>query len=445
MERVRRHHKLARLSQCREVGGRRDADRKDPAKRRVLILVENSTVPHDPRVWRECRSLVGAGYEVSVICRKRPGDPSYQLLEGVHLYKYPSPPSARGKKEFIYEYVYSWVMAAWLTLRVHRRHGFDVIQACNPPEIYFALALPFKLLGKRFVFDHHDLSPEMYICRFGRRGGLMLRVLYGLERATFRTADHVISTNESFRHIALTRGGKRPDDVTVVRNGPDLERMGRRAARPELKEGKRFLCCWLGAMSPLAGVDLLLRAFHHLVYQLGRHDCHLAILGSGEALEDLKALSRELELGEWVTFTGWAEHELWFDYLSTADLGLQPNPKDPKNDLSTALKTMEYMAFELPVVAFDLKETRVSAGDAAVYARPNDVVEYARAIDQLLSDPERRSVMGRTGRRRVEEGLAWDHQERAYLGVYELLFGSGSGSGPDSRREHAPRPARGGR
>lgn len=397
---------------------------------RVLIIVENQSVPRDRRVWRECRALVQAGYGVSVVCPNQPGLPWQEVREGVHLHRFPAPPVVRGAVGFVFEYAYAWVMTALLTVRVALREGFDVIQACNPPETYFALALPFKRLGKRFVFDHHDLSPEMYMVRFDRSDGLILRLLYALERATFRSADHVISTNESFRRVAIDRGGKRPEDVTVVRNGPDLATMRRRAARPELKGGKRYLCAWLGMVGPSTGVDLALRAFHHLVYEVGRRDCALTILGAGESLDEFQALARELKLDEWVSFPGWAEDDVWFDYLSTADIGLQPNPKDPKNDRSTALKTMEYMAFEVPVVAFDLTETRASAGDAAVYARPNDVVEYALAIDALLDDPERRAAMGALGRQRVEAGLSWDAQRKAYLGVYERLVGAPDGGDP---------------
>jgi glycosyltransferase involved in cell wall biosynthesis len=394
-----------------------------PRKHRVLIIVENESVPHDRRVWVECQTLVAAGFGVSVVCPKDPGDPWYEVVDGVHLHKFPAPPVSRGKLGFAFEYTYSWFMAAALTLRALRYEGFDAIQACNPPDTYFALALPFKLLGKRFVFDHHDLAPEMYMSRFGRSDGFVLRCLFALERATFWAADYVISTNESFREVALTRGRKDPSAVTVVRNGPALERMRRRAPRHELKQGKRFLCCWLGVVGPLAGIDLALRAARHLVYEMGRRDCHFTFIGAGECLDDLQRLARDLGLEGWVTFTGWAEDDVWFDYLSTADIGLHPNPKDPKNDVSTMIKAMEYMAFELPIVAFDLRETRASAGDAAAYATPNDFVAYATLIAQLLDDPERRAEMGRVGRRRIEQGLSWDHQKARYVEVYERLLG----------------------
>lgn len=371
----------------------------------------------------ECIALVEAGYGVTVICQSLPGYPRFEILNGVYVRSYPAPPMARSKLGFLFEYVWSWGWMAALTIVTALREGFDAVQACNPPDTNFTLALPFKLLGKPFVFDHHDLAPEMYICRYGSDAGWILKCLKAVERTSFRSADHVISTNESFRHIAMTRGGKSPDDVTVVRNGPVLEMMTRREPRPELREGRTHLCSWLGGMDPLTGVDLALRAVRHLVYDLDRKDCLFAFLGTGESFDALKQLAHDLDIEEWVTFPGWADDQMWSSYFSTSTLALQPNPKDPKNDLSTAVKTMEYMAFQLPVVAFDLRETRASAGEAAVYVTPNDPYEFAVAIDRLLEDPARRERMGRIGRERVEGGLAWDHQKLKYVEVYERLLG----------------------
>jgi glycosyltransferase involved in cell wall biosynthesis len=393
---------------------------------RVLIIVENEAVPADRRVWDECRALIAAGYGVSVICPKGLNEPAYEELEGVHLYRYAAPPESPSKLGFVYEYAYSWIRTAVLTVKVLVREGFDAIQACNPPDIYFALAAPFKLIGKPFVFDQHDLSPELYISRFGHSDGLLFVGLRALERATYLAADHVISTNQWYRQIALTRGRKRPEAVTIVRNGPDLQRMRRRPPRPELKNGKQLLCCFLGVIEPHDGVDLVVRAANHIIHELGRRDCHFAFLGDGESLPDLRRLAHDLCLHDWVTFTGWADDEMIFDYLSTADVGLQPDPKDPRADISTVVKTMEYMAFELPVVAFDLKETRNTAAGAAVYVQENDVVCYAEAINALLDDPLRRAEMGRVGRRRVEELLAWDHQKVAYVQVYDRLLRNSS-------------------
>jgi glycosyltransferase involved in cell wall biosynthesis len=390
---------------------------------RILIILENESVPGDRRVWDQCLALAEAGYGVSVVCRRYPGEAACERRAGVVIRRYAEPPPARGLLGFAWEFAYSWLRTAALSVKVLASDGFDAIQACNPPDTYFALAAPYKLLGKPFVFDHHDLSPELYVGRFGE-GGLPLRGLRLLERATFRTADHVIATNDTYRQIALDRGGKRPEQVTVVRNGPDLRRMRRGAPRPELKRGRSFLCCYVGVMEPQDGVDIALRAAHHLVHSLGRRDCHFAFLGDGHSLPDLERLAHELDLDEWVTFTGWAQDDQLVDYLSTADVGLQPDPKDPHTDVSTMVKTVEYMGFELPVVAFDLAETRASAAEAAVYATPNEVDEFARLVAELLDDPARRAEMGAVGGRRVRERLAWDHQKLAYIGVWERLLGA---------------------
>lgn len=390
---------------------------------RVLIIIENTSIRRDRRVWAESMALIEAGYGVTVISPNLPGHPLYEIVDGVHLRAFPPPPEARTKLGFIYEYLWCLAWTAALMVVTAVREGFDAVQACNPPDTNFALALPFKLLGKPFVFDHHDLAPEMYECRYGSDTGLVLACLKKIERATFRSADHVISTNESFREIALTRGGKSADEVTVVRNGPRLDQMRRRDSRPELKMGKRHLCTWLGGMNPLTGVDLALHAVAYLVHQIKRGDCLFAFLGVGESAEQFKQLARDLNLEEWVIFPGWADDEMWAEYLSTSAIAIQPNPKDAKNDLSTAVKTMEYMAFEVPVVAFDLRETRASAGEAALYVTPNDPVAFAEAIDELLDDSEACERMGRIGRDRVEKELAWDHQKLAYVAVYERLLG----------------------
>lgn len=398
--------------------------RRRGAKGRVLIIVENMPVPRDRRVWLECGALLARGYGVSVICPRGPGEAKREELDGVRIYRYRPPAQPKGKVGYLYEYAYSFMMTTALTLRVLVADGFDAIQACNPPDIYFLLAVPFRLAGKPFVFDHHDLSPELYMVRFDRRDGAVLKLLLLLERASMRTADHVIATNESIREIALARGGKAGDDVTVVRNGPLLEQARHRSPRPELKEGRDFLCCWLGVMGSVDdGVDLALGAVHHIVHVWGRQDCHFAFLGTGESFDDLVQLARRLKVEEWVSFPGWVSRDTAYDYLATADLGLQPDPKNFRTDRATAIKTMEYMAFEVPVVAFDVVETRRSAGEAAAYAQPNDLGSFAELVCELLDDPQRRAAMGSIGRARVAEGLAWEHQRGTYVAVYDLLLG----------------------
>jgi glycosyltransferase involved in cell wall biosynthesis len=297
-----------------------------------------------------------------------------------------------------------------------------VIQACNPPDIFWPLAAVFRLVeGTKFVFDHHDLCPELYRSRFPGGAKLPLKGLLALERRTHRTADHVIATNDSYREIAITRSGKPAADVTVVRTGPDPQRLKPGDVDPELRRGHRFLVAYIGVMGPQDGVDIAVRAAGHVVHKLGRDDIAFTFIGSGDCFEELVALRDELGLAGHVEFTGRAPDELVSRILSTADVGLSPDPKNPLNDVSTMNKTMEYMAFELPVVAFDLRETRVSAGEAAVYVEPDDERAYAEAIVALIDDEPARAAIGKLGRARVEQELAWDHQRRAYLGVYERL------------------------
>lgn len=378
----------------------------------------------DSRVRRECSALLDAGYAVSVICPRGPDGSDLSELRGVRVHRYPAPPPARSPGGFAVEFGYSWLAAAVLTVRVLQKDGFDVLQACNPPDTYFPIALVLRLTRRHFVYDHHDLAPELYRARFGRTG-VVFKTLLALEWATFFAADHVVTTNESMRRVALGRGGKAPEAVTVVRNGPELKEVQVCVPCPELKKGDAmFLCCWVGVMGALDdGVDLALEAIAYLVHVLGRSNCHFAFLGDGEALSDLRALAARLEIEPFVTFTGWVPRQRVFDYLATADLGLQPDPKTDRTDQATAIKTMEYMAFGLPVVAFDVHETRESAGGAAAYASGNEPASFASLIDELLADPERRAAMGLLGRERVENELAWDHQKVAYVGVFDHLVG----------------------
>ncbi len=388
--------------------------------RRVLIIVQNLPVPFDRRVWLEACALRDAGFQVSVVCPKAPGDPSFQEIDGIRIRKYRPTVATGGVVSFVWEFAYCWVRTSALVLRTAAGEGFDAIQACNPPDTYWALAAPFKLFGKRFVFDQHDLCPEVYVSRFPDGSRLVHGVLRFLERATYALADHVIATNESYRDIAVHRGHVPAERVTVVRTGPDPDRLRRAEPVESWRHGRRYLCAYLGVMGPQDGVDLVLRTAAALD-AAGRNDVHFVLIGSGDSYDELVELARELGITERVTFTGRVPDETVFEILSTADVGLCPDPLNPLNDVSTMNKTMEYMAFELPVVAFDLRETRVSAGDAAVYARPNDTNEFANAISELLDDPERREAMGRVGRERVEHVLAWRHQSQRYVGVYERL------------------------
>jgi glycosyltransferase involved in cell wall biosynthesis len=391
---------------------------------RILIIVQNLPVPFDRRVWLECQALVSAGHRVTVVCPRGDDDPAYEVVDKVELYKYRGYFSRGSKIGFVWEYASSFLTTAWLTLKARRSGRFAVVQACNPPDIFWPIGLALRALDRtRFVFDHHDLSPELYKSRFPDGPELPYKLLRALERTTHRTADHVISTNDSYRDVAVRRSGKSASDVTVVRTGPDPERLQRGPASPELRRGRRFLAAYIGVMGPQDGVDIVVRAADVVVNQKGRDDIAFTLIGSGDCFDDLVALRDELGLAGYVEFTGRAPDELVARILSTADIGLSPDPMNPLNDVSTMNKTMEYMAFELPVVAFDLRETRVSAGDAGVYVTPNEVHDYAEAIVALMDDEPRRARLGKLGRVRVEQELAWGHQERAYLGVYRRLIG----------------------
>jgi glycosyltransferase involved in cell wall biosynthesis len=391
----------------------------------VLIIVQNLPVPFDRRVWLECQALRSAGHEVSVVCPKGPGDPTHEIVDGVALYKYRPYQPGGGGIGFLIEYVYSFAATAWLTTRVWRHRRFQVLQACNPPDVFWPLGVLFrKIGGSRFVFDHHDLCPELYESRFPDGGRVPYWGLRVLEFCTFRSADHVISTNESYRQIALQRGKKRANEVTVVRTGPDADKLRREAAEPQLRRGRRFLVAYLGVMGPQDGVDIVVMAAAKIVHDWGRKDVGFTLIGSGDCFDELVALRDKLGLQDDVEFTGRAPDDLVRRVLSTADVGLSPDPKNPLNDVSTMNKTMEYMAFELPTVAFDLKETQVSAGDAALYAMPNKVEDFAQVLVNLLDDEPLREQMGKVARFRVESELAWQHQRASYLEVYERLLGA---------------------
>ncbi|MGA8682744.1 MAG: glycosyltransferase family 4 protein [Acidimicrobiales bacterium] len=388
----------------------------------VVIIVQNLPVPFDRRVWLECQALQGAGFDVSVVCPKGPGDPAFEVLKGVALYKYRQYAGRGGAVGYLLEYAYSFAATAALVLRAGRRKRIDALQACNPPDIFWPLGLVLRLLGGRYVFDHHDLCPELFESRFPDGSRLHYWGLRVLEWCTFHTADRVISTNASYREIALARGGKRPEDVTIVRTGPDAGRLQRSEPDPGLRRDRRFLVAYIGVMGPQDGVDVVVEAAAKIVHDWGRKDISFAMMGSGDCFDELVALRDSLDLGEFVDFMGRVPDDVVTRVLSTADVGLSPDRKNPLNDLSTMNKTMEYMAFSLPTVAFDLRETRVSAGRAAVYAEPNEVESFAKVLVDLLDDEPRRRSMGTFARGRVEDELAWTHQRDAYVGVYETLL-----------------------
>jgi glycosyltransferase involved in cell wall biosynthesis len=405
---------------------------------RVLIIVQNLPVPFDRRVWLECGTLIRAGYQVAVVCPKGPGDPSYQVIDGVQIYKYRPYSPGGGAASFFLEYAYSFAATAILSFKAARSGRFGVVQSCNPPDIFWPIGMLFKLWhGSRFVFDHHDLCPETFESRFPGGSTVLYRGLRFLERCTTRFADHVISTNESYMKLVMERDSVERDRVTVVRTGPDPDKL--RAAEPvtSLRRGRTHLAAYIGVMGPQDGVDIVIKMADFVVKELERSDISFTLIGSGDSFDDLVALRDRLDLGDFVEFTGRVPDEAVRGILSTADIGLSPDPKNPLNDVSTMNKTMEYMAFGLPVLAFDLRETRASAAEAGAYATPNNVEEMARLLVDLIDDEPQRRRMGADGRRRVEQKLAWNHQEPHYLSVYDRLLGRE----PDAHRAGASHAA----
>lgn len=393
------------------------------AGRRVLIIVENLPVPFDRRVWQEAKALAAAGYRVSVICPTGPGAATrHEMLDGIAIYRHPLPLEARGRLAYPLEYLAALFWQSLLAWRVFLTRGFDVIHACNPPDTIFLVGGFFKLLFRRkFLFDHHDLCPELYLAKFNRRDAAY-RLLLALERWTFRTADVVISTNESYRRIAMERGGKPPDRVFVVRSGPAIERMKIRPAQPALRHGRRHLVGYVGVMGQQEGIEYLLRAARHIHYDLGRTDIQFTLVGSGPNLEPLKAMAYQLELEDFVNFTGRVSDDELLNVLNTADVCVNPDECNEMNDKSTMNKIMEYMALAKPVVQFDVTEGRVSAQEASLYARRNDAQDFARKILELIDDPARCEQMGRFGHARVLDQLAWHHQVPHLLAAYSALW-----------------------
>jgi glycosyltransferase involved in cell wall biosynthesis len=388
----------------------------------VLMLLENNPYQTDGRVTREARTLVRAGYQVSVICPRSGGGRTQEVVDGVHLYQFPSPPDSKGFLGYLWEYAYATSAIFALSVVALFREGFDILHAHNPPETFFPIAAFYKLLGKQFVFDHHDLSPEMYRAR--SRGGGNRLVCYALvlfEKLTCRLADHVIATNESYKTVEMERGRVSAERITVVRNGPDLERLEPVEPDPTLRQRANTILGYVGLMGPQDSVDYLLRALYHLIYDLGRRDVFCVIIGRGVTLPELEALAKSLCLQDHVWFTGWITEEELIRYLSTADICVDPDPSNPFNDRSTMIKLMEYMALGKPIVAFDLPEHRVTAQNAAVYARPNDELDFAQQIASLMDDSDRRKKMGRLGRERVETELDWSHQAEHLLEAYKTL------------------------
>ncbi|WBP85470.1 glycosyltransferase family 4 protein [Kitasatospora cathayae] len=418
-----------------------DATSGDGRGRRALILVENLSVPFDRRVWQECTTLRDAGWTVHVICpqgSKRDTEPE-AVIDGVRIHRYPLRAATGGPAGYLREYG----SALWHTTRLARRVGpVDVVHACNPPDLLFLPALWLKRRGARFVFDQHDLVPELYLSRFDRGQDLLYRAVCALERWTYRAADVVLATNESYRDVALSRGGRRPEDVFVVRSAPDTDRFRPVPPEPELKRGKPHLLCYLGVMGPQDGVDYALRALAKLRDELGRSDWHAVFVGGGDTFDAMVELSRRLGLSDQVQFTGRVPDTDLVRYLSSADVCLSPDPRNPLNDVSTMNKVLEYMVVGRPIVSFDLREARVSAGDAAVYAPADDESAFAGLIAQLMDDPDKRAWMGKIGQERINGPLAWRNSQRALLAAYAAACRDDAPASAGGRDRPGRRPRR---
>lgn len=387
------------------------------------MLLENNAYPGDTRVRREALALVEAGFEVTVIAPREGDQPSKDVVNGVHVYRYPAPFEHNSFLGFVWEFFYSTVAAFLVSFRVAFARGFDVIHAHNPPDTLFVIGLFYKIFGKRFVFDHHDLGPELYMARSDGQGN---RVVYNalrlLEKWTFKTSNLVISTNESYKKIARTRGGVPENKIAIVRNGPPLKSLGSAEPIQELRASGKTIFGYAGAISVQDGLDYLIKALDHLRTDLRREDFLCIIMGDGDDLNRIRGLTRDAGLEEHVLFTGWLEREDLWRHLATLDIGVDPDPSNDFNDKCTMIKMTEYMAFSTCIVAFDLPEHRYTAGESAIYVPDNDPVKFASALHALMDDPAERKRLGRIGRERVEKEIAWEYSTPKLVEAYQRLL-----------------------
>lgn len=391
--------------------------------RRILFIVENLPSPFDRRVWQEATTLHSHGYEVSIICPTGKGyEAKYEVIDGIHIYRHNLPIDAKGALGYLLEYSASLFWEFTLAWKVFFTRGFDAIHACNPPDLIFLVGGFFKLLfGKKFLFDHHDINPELYEAKFGRRD-FFWKLMCILERWTFRTADVSIATNESYRAIALDRGRMPDEDVFVVRSGPSLERLKIQPPNPDLKQGRKYLVGYVGVMGQQEGIDYLLNAARHIIFEMGRTDVQFGLVGGGPSLDEMQDMARDLGIADYVTFTGRVPDDDLLDMLNTADVCVNPDTYNAMNDKSTMNKIVEYMALGKPIVQFDLTEGRFSAQEASLYADRNNAEDMAQKIVDLLDDPDKRAEMGAIGRDRVEKVLSWEYEVPRLLAAYDRLF-----------------------
>ncbi|MDD6280571.1 MAG: glycosyltransferase family 4 protein [Bacteroidales bacterium] len=392
-------------------------------ERKILIIVENLPVPFDTRVWQEATTLAAAGYTVSVICPKGKGYTSdYEELDGVHIYRHDLPGEGNGAVGYAREYLSALWYEYRLARRVYREQGFHVIHGCNPPDDIYMVARMFRGKGVDYVFDHHDICPELFEAKFGKTTGMLYRSQLWLERQTYRHCTFAFVTNESYRALAIGRNGMPPEKVHVLRSGPRLERLRIQPADPQIRRGRRFMVGYLGVIGQQEGIEYLLEAARYLRDERGRDDIFWGIVGGGPHLDALRRKATEMGLDDIVEFTGRVPDDTMLTYLNTADVCVNPDEYNAMNDKSTMNKVLEYMALGKPIVQFDLTEGRFSAQDASLYAKRNDARDLADKIAQLLDDPARREAMGAFGRNRILNELSWDHTSRALLSAYDAYF-----------------------
>jgi len=391
-------------------------------KRKVLIIVENESVPPDPRVLNEARSLQANGYEVTVLCPRRKGHlQRYEVVDGIRIYRHRIPREGDTPIGYLWEYACALFWEFLFTWWIYLRHGFHVIQGCNPPDDIFLIVLPFKLLGVKYIFDHHDADPELYLSKYGTKT-FLYRLLLWLEKMTYRFSDVVMVTNSSYRGLAIDRGHVSSEDVFIVRNGPDLETFKAVPPKPVVKDGKRYLVGYVGCMSVQDGLDILVDVAQY-IKSLGKHDMRFVCVGEGSELPRLKQMVQDKDLEDMINFTGRVPDGELLEILSTADVCVNPDRPCEMNDISTMIKIMEYMALGKPIVQFDSKEGRFSAKEASLYADKTDQVpDFANKILWLLERPEERKRMGEFGRKRIEKELAWEYSIGNLLAAYQRAF-----------------------
>ena len=397
-------------------------EQKSGTGRKILIIVENLPVPFDTRVWQEATTLVENGYTVSVICPKGKGyEKEEEVLAGVHVYRHDLKTEGSGFVGYVKEYGSALYHEIRLAKKIYKEIGFDVIHGCNPPDDIYMVARHFRKYGVRYVFDHHDICPELFEAKFGKKGLLYKSQLW-LERQTYKHAAFAFVTNESYKKIAIERGGMNPAKVYVLRSGPKLERLRIQEPKPELTKGRKYMVGYLGVIGKQEGIPYLLEAARYIRNELHRDDICYGIVGGGTSLEELKTLSVSMGIDDIVTFTGRAPDDVMLDYLNTADICVNPDEYNPMNDKSTMNKVLEYMALGKPIVQFDLTEGKYSAKEASVYANPNDAVDMGKKIVELLDNPQKRQEMSVYGRKRIVEELSWEHTSKALLAGYEAYF-----------------------